>query len=189
MRLATTLFLIAAATPALAGTKAGVTMPDTITVAGKPLVLNGMGLREATILDIDVYVAGLYVEHASSNPGDLIGSNQVKRIVLQFVRDVDRGDIVKAWNEGFAHDATVPAAQLRPMIDQLDAWMPDMKSGHTLMFTYVPGQGVAVDVDGTRKGVLQGDDFARSLFSIWLGPKPPNKALKRGLLGDHKPQA
>jgi hypothetical protein len=37
-----------------------------ITVAGKTLTLNGMGLREATILNIDVYVAGLYVEHPST---------------------------------------------------------------------------------------------------------------------------
>jgi hypothetical protein len=40
-------------------------------------------------------------------------------------------------------------------------------------------------IDGVHKGVIQGADFARSLFAIWLGPKPPTSDLKRGLLGNH----
>lgn len=109
---------------ASAGRKAGVTMPDSIIVAGQRLVLNGMGLREATWLDIDVYVAGLYVQHPTSNPDALIHDDEIKTIVLQFVRDVGHDDIVKAWRDGFAANATVPLAQLQPYIDQLDAWMP-----------------------------------------------------------------
>jgi len=171
--------------PSLAGRKAGVTMPDTIVVANQQLVLNGMGLREATWLDIDVYVAGLYVQHPTSNPDALIRKDEVKRLVLQFVRDVGHGDIVKAWHEGFKGNATVPLAKLDPYIKQLDAWMPSFNDGDTLTFTYIPGQGVAVDINGARKGVIQNADFARSLFAIWLGPKPPTHDLKRGLLGSH----
>lgn len=170
-----------------AGEKAGVTLPDTITVAGKPLVLNGMGLREATFLGIDVYVAGLYLEHPTSNAGQIIGSDEVKLLVLRFVRDVDHGDIVKAWTEGFAKNATVPVPRIRPMIDQLNAWMPSFKKGDTLTFSYVPGRGVEVAVNTARKGTIQDADFAHSLFAIWLGAKPPNSALKRGLLGNHRP--
>src|SRR5262249_4325913 len=49
MRFAMRMLVIAAlATPAAAGTKGGVTMPDQVTVGDKTLVLNGMGLREAT---------------------------------------------------------------------------------------------------------------------------------------------
>lgn len=160
-------------------------MPDRLPVAGKELVLNGMGLREATFLNVDVYVAGLYVEHPSSNPARLLAPDETKLLVLRFVRDVDRGDITDAWNTGFKKNATVPVAQLRPLIERLNSWMPAFKDGDTLAFTYVPGEGVAVDVNGTRKGVIKGDDFARSLFSIWLGPNPPNKGLKKGLLGNH----
>jgi len=179
------LFVAALAVSADAGRKAGVTMPDSIVVANQRLMLNGMGLREATWLDIDVYVAGLYVQHPTSNPDALIRNDEVKQLVLQFVRDVGHGDIVKAWHEGFAGNATVPLARLQPYIKQLDAWMPSFKNGDTLAFTYIPGQGVSVAVNGVRKGVIQDADFARSLFAIWLGPKPPGQALKRGLLGSH----
>lgn len=170
---------------ARAGQKAGVTMPDRITVGDKQLVLNGMGLREATFLKVDVYVAGLYVEHPSSDPGQLVRNNENKRLVLRFVRDVGHGDIVDAWNAGFRNNATVPLAQLKPSIAQLNSWMPSFRDGDTLTFTYVPGAGVTVEINGQKKGVIAGEDFARSLFSIWLGPKPPTGDLKRGLLGNH----
>ena len=185
MRLATIALIALAATTAHAGSKAGVTMPDTIKVGDKELTLNGMGLREATFLKIDVYVAGLYLEQVSSNPTEIITSNQTKRLVLRFVRDVDRDDIVKAWREGFAGNATVKLATIKPLIDRLNAWMVGFDDGDTLTFTYRPGEGLAVDVGTTRKGILKSDDFARSLFAIWLGPKPPTSALKRGLLGKH----
>ena len=188
-RMRTALFvltLLVSASPAAAGKKAGVTMPDQITVAGKTLVLNGMGLREATFLDIDVYVAGLYIENVSSDPATILASPGPKQLVLRFVRDVGRKDIVEAWNNGFHNNATVPLPQLRPRVNLLDSWMPSFDDGDTLTFTYVPGGGVTVDINGKRKGVIQGDDFAQSLFAVWLGPKPPTKDLKRGLLGNHK---
>jgi hypothetical protein len=185
MKLAIFLVLAALLGSAEAGKRAGVTMPDKVTVGTKQLALNGMGLREATWLKVDVYVAGLYVETPSSNPATLINSEQTKMIVLRFVRDVDHDDIVKAWNEGFANNATVPVSQLKPMIDRLGSWMPSFKKGDTLVFLYVPGQGVTVEINNARKGVIESPDFARSLFSIWLGPKPPTAALKQGLLGRH----
>jgi len=171
--------------PAAAGKKAGVTLPDTITVAGKPLALNGMGLREATWLKIDVYVAGLYVEHVSSNPDRLLAKDETKLLILRFVRDVGRGDITKAWNDGFKNNSTVPVASIKPMIDQFNGWMPAFKDGDSLLLTYVPGKGVTVHINNVQKGVINDDNFARSLFSIWLGPKPPTGALKSGLLGKH----
>ena len=184
MRIAATLAIVAGlASGASAGMLQGVTLPDTVTVAGKQLVLNGMGLREATFLKVDVYVAGLYLERRSSDPGQILQSNQTKQIVLKFVRDVGRGDIVKAWNEGFHKNATVPEAQLRDRIAQLNSWMVGFKNGDVLSFTYVPGSGVSVDINGQHKGTIQGDDFAQSLFAIWLGAHPPGSSLKKGLLG------
>lgn len=171
----------------LAGTKAGVTMPDRVTVGGQSLVLNGMGLREAT-LGIDVYVAGLYVQHPTSDPASLIDARQPKQLVLKFVHDVGHDKIVKAWHEGFAKSATVPMSRLRPYIAQLDAWTPSFSDGDTLTFTYVPGTGVTVAVNGATKGTIADPDFAQSLFAIWLGPRPPSGELQRGLLRGSPPR-
>lgn len=184
-RIAMVLTIALAASTAMAGKRAGITMPDTVTVENKVLTLNGMGLREATIFNVDVYVAGLYVENVSSDPAKIVAANEIKVIVLRFKRDVERDDIVKAWNQGFMGNATVALTKLTPLIAQLNRWMPSFSEGDTLTFTALPGKGVAVDINGTRKGVLEADDFARSLVSIWLGPKPPTGNLKRGMLGSH----
>lgn len=186
MRFAIALATLLAVAPfASAAERAGIRMPDTVDVGGKTLTLNGIGLREATALKIDVYVAGLYLENVSSNAQKILASNETKVIVLRFKRDVGHDDIVKAWREGFEKNATVPLARIQPLIGQLDTMMPSFNKGDMLVFTLVPGQGVAVDINGKRKGVLGDDDFARSLLSIWLGAKPPTTSLKTGMLGKH----
>jgi hypothetical protein len=175
--------LLAIASPVLSRELSGVNMPDRAQVAGKSLTLNGMGVRKATFLKVKVYVAGLYLETTSADAAFVIASVQTKRLVLQFVRDVTRDQIVEAWEEGFKKNGGKDLAPLRARIQKLDAWMADFRPRDTLTFTCVPGSGVRVDVRGTLAGMLPGDDFARALFAIWLGPEPPNADLKAGLLG------
>src|SRR5687768_3500332 len=76
--------------PASAGQCAGVTLPEQVSIEGKPLVLNGMGLREATVLAIDVYVAGLYLERRSKDGKAIAASEQLKQMRLSLLRAVDR---------------------------------------------------------------------------------------------------
>lgn len=52
-----------------------------------------------------------------------------------------------------------------------------------MSFIRVPGSGMQVDVNGTLKGMIEGDDFARAFLSIWLGENPQTPELKSGLLG------
>jgi hypothetical protein len=170
---------------ALAGEKNGVTMPDTVQVEGKTLTLNGMGVREATFLNVDVYVAGLYLEQPSSDPAQILASPGVKRVVLHFVRDVDKGKITDAFKESYEKNATVPLDKIKPQLDQLQSWMRDFKDGDVLTLTILPGKGVEVVAGNQRMGLVPGDDFARSTLAVWLGAKPPNKSLKKDLLGAH----
>jgi hypothetical protein len=44
---------------------------------GKTLKLNGTGLRQATILKINVYAAGLYLENAARDGDAIAGSDQI----------------------------------------------------------------------------------------------------------------
>ena len=171
------------ATPTPTGELAGVTLPDRISVDARTLVLNGMGLREATFLKVDVYVAGLYLEKKSSDADEIVRSDQAKQLVMKFVRAVGRKDLVKAWNEGFEKAASGSVTALKDRIATFNSWMDDVPNGATMTFTYLPGAGVTVEVKGTTKGVIPGPDFAQALFGIWLGSSPPNPGLKEGLLG------
>lgn len=175
--------LLFASSPALAKKKGGVTMPDSISVAGKSLVLNGMGIREATVLKVDVYVAGLYLEKKSKDYKAIINSEQVKRLHLKFVRDVDRDDITEAWEEGLKKNSGKSYNKdIKPHGKTLNSWMKSFKEGNTLTFTYVPGTGTTVAINGSKKGTIKDIFFGRVLFSVFLA-RAPNAGLKKGLLG------
>ncbi len=183
LRLSALAATLSLASPALANECGSVNMPNQITVANTTLVLNGMGIREATVFNVDVYVAGLYVEHRSNNGAAIAASNETKRLVLRFVRDVERDDLTNAWDEGFRRNAGGNLAALQPRIARLNGWMRGVHVGDELTFTYLPGAGVRVHVGSSARGIIEGDDFARVFFSIWLGSNPPNAGLRRGLLG------
>jgi Chalcone isomerase-like len=84
---------------------AGVSVPDQVQVEDSTLVLNGAGLRQATMLKVNVYVAALYTAKATSDPDAILGSSTPKQLVLQFVRTVGAADLNKAWEEGFTANA------------------------------------------------------------------------------------
>lgn len=160
----------------------GISFPDQMQADGATLTLNGLGLRQATILKVNVYVAALYVARRSSDPGVLLADAPAE-LILQFVRDVGAGDITKGWNEGFDKNAKSDLPALKDRIATLNGWMTDVKSGQRMVFSFKPGTGVQVTVNGVAKGTIKGDDFAKAFLSIWLGPEPPNPEVKSGLLG------
>jgi hypothetical protein len=135
------------------------------------------------MLRVNVYVAALYVAQTSADSDAILKSNAPKQLILHFVRDVGRADLGKGWDEGFESNAKSQLPALKERIEAFKGLMADMKTGQRLRFVYKSGAGVSVDVNGTIKGTVPGDDFARALFSIWLGSSPPNPGLKAGLLG------
>lgn len=175
--------LLAAAAPALARECEGASFPESMTVAGHPLVLNGLGVREATIFKVNVYVAGIYVEHRSNDPGELFGPDKVTRLVLKLVRHISQDTMNEGIERGFRVNAgnDLPAYEAR--IRQLRTYIPDLDEGLVLTFTFIPQRGLEVKVGDQVKGVIEGDDFAHVFFNIWLGPNPPNRGLRAGLLG------
>jgi hypothetical protein len=177
------LFVQLAAFPASAGACAGVTVPDAVSVDGKPLVLNGMGLREATIFKVDVYVAALYVEHRSADAAELVNGEQLKQLRIRFVRNVSREDMLENMERALKAGAGAKFAALEARFNELKSWMTALHAGDEFIVTYRPGIGIDV-VQGSRAlGPIVGKDYADAVFRIWLGEYPPTPELKRGLLG------
>jgi Chalcone isomerase-like len=160
-----------------------VTFPEQIQVDGSSLVLNGLGLRQATAFKVSVYVAALYVAKTSSDANVLLHAATPSELVLQFVRNVGADDLRKGWSEGFEKNAKAQLPSLKDRIATLNGWMSDVKTGERLTFIHKPGTGIQVDVNGTVKGIIKGDDFAEAFLAIWLGADPPNAEIKSGLLG------
>lgn len=174
--------LVALSLPGYAGTLANVTLPDTITVGSRTLVLNGMGIRSKFF--VKVYVAGLYLEKKSVDPGAIVQADAAKRIVLQFVRsEVTKEQMREAFDEALKANAPEKAGALRAESEQFLAALETMREKEQLAITYQPGIGTTVTVRGRNKVTIPGQALGQLVFSMWLGPKPPNSDLKKGLLG------
>ena len=164
-----------------AGSLAGVTLPDTAQVGGKTLVLNGLGIR--TKYMVKVYVAGLYVERKSSDADAIVKADAPRQIVMKFVHSASKSQMTDAFEEGFSNNAPDANKTMKPDIDRLLGALESVKPGDEMVFTYVPGAGSSFALNGKEKVTISNPAFAPVLFSVWLGPKPPNADLKKGLLG------
>jgi len=161
-----------------AATLAGVTLPDTVKVGDKTLLLNGLGLRSKMM--VKVYVAGLYVEQKSGDGTAIVNAEAPKRIVLHFVRSVSNDQITDAIVGAFDANAK---ASLKAQIDQFGAALEPFSENDEMSMTYVPGTGTVLNVKGKDKLTIAGFPFAKALFGIWLGANPPSSSLKDGMLG------
>ena len=167
-------------TVARAGELAGVKLPDTLNAGGKTLKLNGLGLRKKAVFK--VYVGGLYVETTSRDAGQILAADEAKAIRMHFLRDLSQKQLVDGFQEGFEANAKDQAGQ-KAAFDRMLALVPDRKEGGTLTFIYVPGKGTTLQAGDKDLGTFDGKGFADAVFSIWLGPKPPSEALKKGMVG------
>ena len=163
----------------------GVKLPDQVTLEGKTLKLNGTGLRQATILRVNVYAAGLYLQNSSGDGEAIANSDQPKSIEMMFMREVSAKQMADAFQEGFEKNCVADCAKLKPDISKLQGLMKDMKKGDTMAYHFLT-DGVEVTIRGQKAGTVGDKAFSHQLIRCWIGKNPPNARLKEGLLGAKK---
>lgn len=164
----------------------GVKLDATNQVAGTTLQLNGAGLR--TKVFFKVYVLGLYVPQKASSAAGLLAQKGARRVSITMLRSVDAESFAAALNEGLRDNHTeAQVAAMKPQIEALNANLKavgEAKKGDVIHFEFVPTAGTQVTVNGQLRGsVIAGEDFFTTVLRIWLGDKPVENSLKKGLLG------
>ena len=153
-------------------------MPDTVTVEGKTLQLNGMGLRTKFIFK--VYVAGLYLQTKGGTAKDIIARDELRRVDLFMLRDLGKDSITEAIEAGVEKNSKADLPKLKDRLAKLNSLVTAMKNGQTFRILYVPGKGTSISGTDT---VIPGKDFADAIFNVWLGKSPVDDDLKKGMLG------
>lgn len=165
---------------------AGVKLEDKVTVAGKPLVLNGAGIRYKAVFK--VYTAGLYLEKRTDTPDGVYDMAGPKRMTITMLRDIDSAELGKLFTRGMEDNMEKGSfTRLVPGVMRMSQVFTNhktLKAGENFVLDWIPGTGTVLTVKGVQEGEpFKEPEFFEALMRIWLGPKPADWALKDALLG------
>lgn len=169
----------------------GVKLPDNVRISegGTELLLNGAGLRKRLLFR--VYVGALYLQKKTGAANAAVNDAGAKRVMMHMLRDVPAHQFADALEDGLKNnnppeDLVKLEAQVKQLRAVFDA-VKVAKSGDVILIDYLPGSvsggGTRVTINGTVKSTIAGEDFNRALLRVWLGDKPADSDLKKGLLG------
>ena len=161
----------------------GVNLPDSLMAGDTKLIINGAGLRKK--LFIKVYAGALYLTQKNADAGKIIGADEPMAIRMHFIYDgVSQDNLIEAWNEGFSNAMGGDLSPIQKQVDRFNGFFTEeAKANDVYDIVYIPGQGTSVTVKGKLSGTMEGFEFKKAVFSIWLGDKPADSKLKKGMLG------
>jgi hypothetical protein len=164
-----------------------VTYSPSVEVQGKDrnvkLSLTGVGLR--TRIGLRVYAVASYIQDGAAvrTAEDVVKADAVRLLHLVMERTVEPAEFLGAFKD--AVGKTYPADKFAAEFKQLAEAVGDTaaaKGDHVTML-YVPGAGVRIRLADKVDVTVKGADFARALWEVYLGPKPIDESLKKGLVG------
>jgi hypothetical protein len=169
---------------AAAATLEGATFPDSYRVNGRPLVLNGMGVRKLTIFRIRIYVAALYLPRPSHDAAAILASPEPKVIRLVFIHSGSKAQVEKEYRDGEAkncgHGECAPSDEVD--FERLVAAAPAVEPGDTTTYVFTD-KGVQVFANNNMIGDFADVDLAKHLLLGFIGEHAPTAVLRNALLG------
>jgi len=175
--------VIALATNRLGGAAEieGVRFADQVRSRDVTLQLRCVGLLRYKLV-IKAYVAALYLGGGTDT--DDVFADVPKRLELNYFWAIKGADFGKAGDEVLKRNVDEQTfTALRPRLERINGWYRDVKPGDRYSLTYLPGVGTQLALNGAEVGVIDGADFAKAYFRIWLGDDPIDGRFRDQLLG------
>lgn len=161
---------------------AGIHFPERVSAGGTNLIINGAGVRRATIFRVKVYAAALYVRERTTSTADVLRTDRPKYFVAVMKRDVSRDDSAPAFREGVERSAGNDVAAIRSEIVAFERWIPSMREGQQLTVSFTPDSGVVVRSTAKQDAFHGSIRFGTALFGMWIGPRATDADLRSALL-------
>jgi hypothetical protein len=164
----------------------GVSLPDRLHVGTRDLVLNGAGVRSRFIF-FDLYVAALYLTEKTKSGDAVLSGAGENRMAMHILRNIDSETLSKSFHKSIARNLTRAElaaldVQLR-QFSSLFSLMSEAQEGDVITMDYAPDKGTNINFNDVTIGRIEGAAFNRALLKVWLGSKPVQEDLKKGLLG------
>jgi hypothetical protein len=169
--------------PAVALEVGGIDVPETYSAMGTDLKLNGAGTRSKWFMDL--YVGGLYVPSTINDGQAIINADEPQAITLHIISGMITSDKMKsATMEGFENSTGGDLAAIQGEVDAfLDVFSEEIVDGDVFDLVYLPGEGTRVLKNGEPRSTIEGLEFKKALFGIWLSDEPAQEDLKEKMLG------
>jgi hypothetical protein len=176
--------LCALPTRSNAATIDGVTFPPSVTVEGRTLHLNGVGLRTLTLFRIHAYVAALYLEQPSRDADAIGASTENKMLILQFLRAASKEQVQSIFRRSAKRSCGAdgcPAADAQDF-ERLIALFPAVKRGDYTTYVFTRS-GMQVLMNNAPLATFDNPDLARRVLGAFIGPQAASPSLRNALLG------
>lgn len=164
----------------------GVRFEDSLRIDAATLTLNGTGLRAVAF--IKGYAAGLYVPQKSADTDVLLRQTGPRRIALRMLRKAGARDFIDAFDNGLRRNLT--EAELTALAARKDAFdrnlteIGQVEKGDVIDIDFRADGATHLTVNGVARGqAVPGADFYAALLRIFIGERPVDQGLKKGLLG------
>jgi hypothetical protein len=167
----------------------GIKFDESATVAGKSLVLNGLGIRYKVV---KVYALGLYLSEKKNHTADVLALTTPKRFRIVTMRDITSDELGQAFltgiNKNLSKDEKAKFVNQLVKFGELFNEIEGGKKGDTIIGDFVPGTGTTITMNGKQLGQAIPDPaFFNAILRIWIGDNPADPTLKPLLLGE-KPE-
>jgi len=160
----------------------GVNLDPTVTVNNQQLKLNGYGIRKKFF--VKVYIGSLYASKPFSSATAALSDNSDKLIRMNFLHSkVEKEKIIEAFNEGLGSNSpdTVGLPEVKKFLSLFTA---DFVHGDSVDLILSANGSVSVSHNGKVLGSIPSTKLAKGVLAIYLGDKPADEALKKGMLGN-----
>lgn len=189
--------------------ESGTSFPAVLTPPGAavPHRLMGTGIRKRTLLRVQVYAFGLYVEPAGATAAlsefagtaaavlerdpaftrRLLALDFGMALRLVMTRTVGGGAVADAFDDALrprlpragprAAAAAAARARLRRRLD-----VDEVRRGAEIVFACSPAGRLATSVDGAERPAIESRALCRALFDVYLGLEPIERDGKRDVV-------
>lgn len=159
----------------------GVSFKSRITVNNETLELKGLATLHYLVF-IKAYTGALYLPKRVL-PEDVL-SDVPKRLELEYFHPIRGKDFYDATEKMIKKNSTRELFnRFNGELDRLGKAYKDVKPKDRYALTYWPGHGMDLSLNGIVLETFKNVEFAKAMFSIWLGDEPISDDFRDTLTG------
>jgi hypothetical protein len=159
---------------------------DTLTIDGKKLVLNNLGIRRVSKfgIPVKVYVGGFYVAKKTTDMKEMLKMERPMFFRQVWLLSTDKAPVIEGWQEAFKDNCEIDCEKAKPGLKEFTDMLGDVHDD-TEVTVKVTKDGLEVDSKGkpAKKGVIKNPAFATAFLYIFFGKNPQDAKFQKVLMG------